>query len=194
VPKVPNIPVYPIIRPLVEMSGYVPPVVRRAAAAAGVSVEEYRAQLAAAEAPRNLGVLAPAAPRKTRTSSDRRRKGAMRKSGAKTAKTVRIVGRRVRIHQNTGAGVDEVHPRHVDPYEEDDLRSSPYRMRRAPTPVPNIHAFHQRQRRKTLTNVRNRMANVHVIDAMLEDLSARNSLSAEDAMAIAAIRDRLHDI
>jgi hypothetical protein len=180
------------------MSGYVPPAVRRAAAAAGVSVEEYRARLAAEVAPRNLGILAPVAYRKTRSSSDRRRKGALRRSGAKAAKTVRFAGRRVRIHQNTGAGVDEVHPRHVDPYEEGDLRSSPYRLRRAPTPVPNIHAFHQRQRRKTLANVTaGRAANVHAmddIDAMLEDLSARSTLSAEDAMAIVAIRARLHDL
>jgi len=175
---------------------YVPPSVRRAAEAAGLGVEEYLAQQKAAAAPRELGEVRRHSPRRTRSSSNRRRRTVVAKG--RRGLSVRLQGRRVRI--NGGVGVNELHPRHVEPFEEgDNYRSANYRVAggRPLASQDDIEAVHQRQRRKSLMNVMDRrIARGEVaaeIDAALASLSARGSLNAANSLAIAALRDRLMD-
>ena len=173
---------------------YVPPSVRRAAEAAGISVDEYLARQKAAAAPRELGSVRRSEPRKSRSSSNRRRRSAMAK-GTK-GRSVRHHDRRVRINAN-GSGVNELHPRQVDPFDDD----ANYRLARPVVPITNFAAFDQRKRRKTLRNVMDRRGGMEVagknmaaINAALADLSARTSLNAANAVAIASLRERLYDI
>jgi hypothetical protein len=90
----------------------------------------------------------------------------------------------------------------VDPFDDDvNLRSANYRLARPVVPITNFAAFDQRKRRKTLRNVMDRREGMEVggknmaaINAALADLSARASLNAANAVAIASIRERLYDI
>lgn len=195
---------------------YVPPHIRRAAAEAGVSVEEYMAAKAAANAaeaaaraPRNVGAVAryepgggggagaaAAAARHHTSSSDRRRK----------ARRVTVGSRRLRVNLNTGLGIDEEHGAAVEPNAYYNTRGASYRVtRRSPAiNVANaaaVNAYAQRTRRKTLAGVMANRGNANAagvsaekltaINAALADLADRASLNASNAMAIAAIGEQL---
>lgn len=189
------------------MSGYVPPHIRRAAAAAGISVNAYKERMAVeaeARKPRNLGIVAVREPRRPRSSSERRRRSVRASGRGAAGRSVRQSGRRIRINMNTGAGVNEEHSRHAEPFETgDNLRSANYRISRPPISLTTPEAFaavDQKRRRKTLKNVMDRRANlgeregVAAINAALADLSARASLNAANALAIASIGERLYDM
>ena len=179
---------------------YYPPSVRRAAEAAGLSVEEFVAAQKAAAAPRELGPVPRHAPRRARSRSSSGRRTAVAKG--RRGLSVRHHNRRVRI-SNGGHGVNELHPRQVDPFDEgDNYRSANFRLMRPVVPMTNFSEFDQRKRRKTLRNVMDRRAgmegkagrNMSAINAALADLSARASLNAANAVAIASIGERLYDI
>jgi len=184
---------------------FVPSVVKRAAVAAGFPDTQegyaaYQAEMKAAAAPRELGELPRHVPRQTRTSSNRRRRGAA--GGRPRGLSVRHHGRRLRINMNTGVGVNEIHPRHVSPLDEANVGAA-YRLHRGSTPVAGAAGFlaiDQKRRRKTLRNVMNRRAGLGDkeglanINAALADLSARASLNAANSMAIAALGERLYEL
>jgi CRISPR/Cas system CSM-associated protein Csm2 small subunit len=110
-------------------------------------------------------------------------------------------------------GVDEIHPLRVDPLHEENLGAA-YRLHRARLPLANamyergvnaaanarFATVDQKRRRKTLGNVTRRRANLgeradmDSVNAALADLSARAALNAANAMAIAAIGERLYEI
>lgn len=194
---------------------YVPPHIRRAAAEAGVTVEEFLAAKAAANAeeaerrrPRNVGIVARHEPggegaggvgggiaRRHSSSSNRRRR----------TRRIQHSGRRVRVNLNTGHGVNEVHPPHVEPNEVHNTRGAAYRVERHSPALANaaaMEAYAQRIRRKTLANVMATRAEVvggnaatlAAINAALSDLSARAALNASNAVAIASIGQQLKDL
>jgi len=187
---------------------FVPSVVKRAAVAAGFPDTQegyaaYQAAMKAAAAPRDLGELPRHGPRQTRSSSNRRRRGALASPGGRPrGLSVRHHGRRVRINMNTGVGINEIHPRHVSPLDEANVGAA-YRLHRGSTPITNAAGFlaiDQKRRRKTLRNVMDRRATLGDkeglanINAALSDLSARAALNAANSMAIAALGERLYEL
>lgn len=190
---------------------YIPPHIRRAAAEAGVTVEEYLAAKAVANAeeaerrrPRNLGVMARHEPgggggggtaRRHSSSSNRRRR----------TRRIQHSGRRIRVNLNTGHGVNEVHPPKVEPDETHNTRGAEYRVERRSPALANaaaMEAYAQRIRRKTLANVMATRAEVAdgnaatlaALNAALADLSARAALNASNAVAIASIGQQLKEL
>jgi len=195
---------------------YHPPHLKRAAIEAGATtaaeidawVALKKAANAEAAAPRVLEAVPRYVPRHTRSSSNRRRRPALRRAGAGAGagdKRVTYANRRrhIRFVKNSNheevAGVDEIHPQYVDPLHEENIGAA-YRLHRSPMPVVNAEAVNQKRRRKTLGNVARHRANIgeraglESVNAALADLSARASLNAANAMAIAAIGERLYEI
>ena len=109
------------------------------------------------------------------------------------------------MNLNTGHGVNEVHPPHVEPNEVHNTRSAAYRVERHSPALANavaMEAYAQRIRRKTLANVMatrtevvgGNAATLAAINAALADLSARAALNASNAVAIASIGQQLKDL
>ena len=195
---------------------YIPPRVRRAAEAAGKTVEEYMEEqaaisaAAAAEAmPRNVGMVtrhsprdadsvaaaAPSAlPRRNRRSSSVARRRRRR---------VTMKGRHLRVNLNTGLGVNAVHHARVEPDDYMNMRTDTYRVTRRSPAVANVNVHAQRVRRRTLGTVMQNRATVGervpaesllAINAALKDLETRAALNASNAMAIASIGEQLKDL
>lgn len=166
-------------------------------------VAQKKAANAAAAAPLVVEAVPRYSPRHTRSSSNRRRRSAMAGARGRAGRRVTQANRRRLITNGDDVtGVDEIHPLRVDPLHEENLGAA-YRLHRARMPLANAAAFaavDQKRRRKTLGNVARRRANLgekaglESVNAALADLSARASLNAANAMAIAAIGERLYEI
>ena len=164
-----------------------------------MTVDDYKAHLAAAKAPRELGAVPRHEPRRTRTSSNRRRRPAMAKGRGAGGRAVTHRNRRVRIAE--GVGVDEIHPGRVDPFEEGgNLRGPAYRNAHERRPMAAINGFYNKKLREALARVVELRASLGdrrgltEIDAELYALSQRPSLRLHEAEAILSIKNRLYDI
>ena len=181
---------------------FVPSVVKRAAVAAGFpdtqeGYAEYMASLKAAAAPRNLGTVSRHEPRHTRSSSNRRRRSAIRRRSAGGKSGVTHRNRRVRINMNTGAAVDEVHPKRVDPMGRENVDVA-YRSELS-RPVTNFAGTIQRRRRELLRRVlTKRKALGSRISfrnaALLGRIVAAVNLTDHNAEDLAALRERFDDL
>ena len=159
-------------------------------------VAQKKAANAAAMAPRVLETVPRYEPRH-RTSSNRRRRSVGNRRGRRVTQTNR---RRLITDGDDVTGVDEIHPLRVDPLHEENLGAA-YRLHRARLPLANamyergvnaaantrFATVDQKRRRKTLGNVTRRRAN-------LGERADMDSVNAANAMAIAAIGERLYEI
>ena len=171
-------------------------------------VAQKKAANAATMAPRVLEAVPRYEPRH-RTSE----RSAIARAGAGARRVTHANRRRLITNGDEITGVDEIHPLRVDPLHEENLGAA-YRLHRARLPLANamyergvnaaanarFATVDQKRRRKTLGNVTRRRANLgeradmDSVNAALADLSARAALNAANAMAIAAIGERLYEI
>lgn len=186
----------------VEMSGYVPPHIRRGAAEMGMNIPAYKEYLAAkaaaeeeANRPRRereeadrLAALEAAKPRPlgqvwkhdpsamgaaaAAVPSAMARRRSSSSQRRRSARRVTQKNRRTRVNLNTGQGMNELHPEHTAVSPGRNARTANYRLSRRSPAVANMNAFKQKKRQHSLVMALEDRAIVPKVTPILVSINA----------------------